>query len=144
MRAIMVMYDSLCRRYLSAYGCSGISTPNFDRLAARTVTFDNCFIGSMPCMPARRELHTGRYNFMHRSWGPLEPFDDSMPSMLDRAGIHTHLVSDHKHYWEDGGATYHTRYSTWEISRGQEGDHWKEDIRKPDSSGFINKILSVS
>ncbi|HBE01549.1 MAG TPA: sulfatase, partial [Spirochaetia bacterium] len=29
------------------------------------------------------------------------------------------------HYWEDGGATYHNRYSSWEISRGQEGDQWK-------------------
>ncbi len=36
----------------------------------------------MPCMPARRDLHTGRPNFLHRSWGPIEPFDDSMPEML--------------------------------------------------------------
>jgi arylsulfatase A-like enzyme len=76
-------------------------------------------------MPARRELHTGRYNFLHRCWGPIEPFDDSMPELLKRNNIHTHLASDHSHYWEDGGATYHTRYSTWENFRGQEGDHWK-------------------
>jgi arylsulfatase A-like enzyme len=76
-------------------------------------------------MPARRELHTGRYNFLHRSWGPIEPFDDSMPEILKMNGVHSHLVSDHTHYWEDGGATYHTRYSTWENFRGQEGDPWK-------------------
>ena len=76
-------------------------------------------------MPARRELHTGRYNFLHRSWGPLEPFDDSMPQQLKDAGIHTHLISDHYHYWEDGGATYHQRYTTWECVRGQEGDNWQ-------------------
>ena len=40
-------------------------------------------------MPARRELHTGRYNFLHRSWGPLEPFDDSMPQLLDDNGAST-------------------------------------------------------
>ncbi|MFP3747736.1 sulfatase, partial [Achromobacter sp. SIMBA_011] len=67
----------------------------------------------------------------HRSWGPLEPFDDSMPNMLRREGIHTHLASDHPHYWEDGGATYHTRYSSWEFFRGQEGDPWKGQIRQP-------------
>lgn len=38
------------------------------------------------------------------------------------------MVSDHCHYWEDGGATYHTRYSTWEAVRGQEGDCWKGDL----------------
>lgn len=133
MKAIMVMFDSLNRKYLPPYSNSWVKAPNFERLAEHTVTFDNCYCGSMPCMPARRELHTGRYNFLHRGWGPLEPFDDSMPEILKEGGIHTHLVSDHSHYWEDGGATYHTRYSTWESVRGQEGDCWKgnldEDIK---------------
>jgi arylsulfatase A-like enzyme len=104
MKAIMIMFDSLNRRYLPPYGCEWTHAPNFERLAGRTVTFDNCYVASMPCMPARRELHTGRYNFLHRSWGPLEPFDDSMPETLKRHGVYTHLVTDHQHYWEDGGS----------------------------------------
>jgi arylsulfatase A-like enzyme len=124
-RAIILMFDSLNRHMLAPYADTIVDAPNFARLASRAVTFDNFYAGSMPCMPARRELHTGRYNFLHRSWGPLEPFDDSMPQMLRDAGIHTHLASDHPHYWEDGGATYHTRYTTWEFFRGQEGDPWK-------------------
>ena len=129
MKAIMVMYDSLNRKYLEPYGCSWTLTPNFSRLAQRCVQFENCYAGSMPCMPARRELHTGRFNFLHRSWGPMEPFDDSMPEILKKNGVYTHLISDHQHYWEDGGCTYHTRYSSWEVSRGQEGDPWKADMR---------------
>ena len=125
----MVMYDSLNRRCLPPYGCDWVKAPNFERLASHSVAFDRCYAGSLPCMPARRELHTGRYNFLHRSWGPLEPFDDSMPELLKKAGIRTHLVSDHSHYWEDGGATYHTRYSSWEAIRGQEGDLWKTNLR---------------
>lgn len=82
-------------------------------------------------MPARRELHTGRLNFLHRAWGPLEPFDDSMPEMLKNAGVYTHMISDHQHYWEDGGATYHNRYNSWEIVRGQEGDCWKGQVKDP-------------
>ena len=125
MKAIMVMYDSLNRHMLPPYGCAWVHAPNFRRLAERTVTFDHAYAGSLPCMPARRELHTGRYNFLHRSWGPLEPFDDSMPQILKERGIYTHLVSDHYHYWEDGGSNYHTRYCSWEANRGQEGDPWK-------------------
>ncbi|MFD1543309.1 sulfatase [Nonomuraea guangzhouensis] len=125
MKAIILMFDSLNRHLLAPYADTFVDAPNFARLAAKAVTFDNFYAGSMPCMPARRELHTGRYNFLHRSWGPLEPFDDSMPELLKQAGVHTHLASDHPHYWEDGGATYHTRYSTWEFFRGQEGDPWK-------------------
>ncbi len=131
-KAIMVMFDSLNRRMLPPYGCDWVHAPNFERLAKHTVIFDNSYVGSMPCMPARRELHTGRINFLHRSWGPLEPFDDSMPEILKRAGIYTHLVSDHYHYWEDGGATYHNRYSSWEFFRGQEGDPWKGEVKDPD------------
>lgn len=129
MKAIMVMFDSLNRRMLQPYGCDWVRTPNFQRLAERTVCFDNSYVGSMPCMPARRELHTGRYNFLHRSWGPLEPFDDSMPEILKEHGIYTHLATDHYHYWEEGGATYHTRFSSFDISRGQEGDSWTADLR---------------
>ena len=125
MKAIMVMFDSLNRHMLPNYGGNWVKAPNFERLGKQTITFDQCYAGSLPCMPARRELHTGRYNFLHRSWGPIEPFDDSMPEILKNNGIYTHLTSDHQHYWEDGGCTYHTRYSSWEISRGQEGDPWK-------------------
>lgn len=81
MKAIMIMFDSLNRKYLPPYGNSWVQASNFERLSRHTATFENCYGGSMPCMPARRELHTGRYNFLHRAWGPLEPFDDSMPEI---------------------------------------------------------------
>jgi arylsulfatase A-like enzyme len=145
MRAIILMFDSLNRHMLSPYAETFVDAPNFARLASRATTFDNFYAGSMPCMPARRELHTGRYNFLHRSWGPLEPFDDSMPEILGRQGIHTHLVSDHPHYWEDGGATYHTRYTTWEFFRGQEGDPWKgvvsNEVVQPGFAGFKKRLV---
>jgi arylsulfatase A-like enzyme len=132
MKAIMVMFDTLNRHMLPPYGCDWVHAPNFERLAQRAVTFDNCYVASMPCMPARRELHTGRYNFLHRSWGPLEPFDDSMPEILKNNGIYTHLATDHQHYFEDGGATYHQRYNTWHFSRGQEGDFWHAEVAEPE------------
>lgn len=124
MKAVMVMYDSLNRHLLPPYGCEWTHAPNFRRLAERTCTFDTSYVCSMPCMPARRDLLTGRPNFLHRSWGPLEPFDDSVPKLLAAHGTSTHLISDHYHYWETGGATYHCQYSTWQFHRGQEGDPW--------------------
>jgi len=142
MKAINLMFDSLNRKMLQPYGCDWTKTPNFQRLAEQSVRFDNCYAGSLPCMPARREMHTGRYNFLHRSWGPIEPFDDSMPEILKNNGVYSHLISDHVHYWEDGGATYHNRYNSWEIVRGQEGDKWKclPELMQPcDESQLQNK-----
>ncbi len=132
MHAIMVMFDSLRRDMLPCYNpdCKA-DLPNFARLGEHSVTFDKSYVCSMPCMPARREIHTGRANFLHRSWGPLEPFDDSMPELLKKAGVHAHLATDHYHYIQDGGATYHGRYSTWECYRGQESDQWIGDCSLP-------------
>ena len=130
MRSILVLFDSLNRSALAAYG-GKIPTPNFDRFARRAATFDTHYVGSLPCMPARRDIHTGRLNFPHRSWGPLEPFDNSFAEILKESGVHSHLVTDHAHYFEEGGATYHTRYSTWDFIRGQENDPWKAMVQPP-------------
>ena len=138
----MVMFDTLIRNMLPPYGCTTVKAPNFDRLARHCVTFENSFAGSLPCMPARRELHTGRYNFLHRSWGPLEPFDDSMPEILKKNAVYTHLITDHKHYFENGGATYHTRYNTWEIVRGNQGDLWKASVEDPVMEPDLNTQMN--
>lgn len=130
MRTVFILFDSLVKSALGCYG-GQLKTPNFDRLASRSVVFDQHFMGSMPCMPARRDLQTGRLNFMHRSWGPLEPFDESFPVALRDNGIYSRLVTDHTHYVEDGGATYHNRYSSYDIIRGQESDIWGALVEPP-------------
>jgi arylsulfatase A-like enzyme len=130
MRSILVLFDSLSRRALSCYG-GAVATPNFDRLAARSTTFDSHFAGSLPCMPARRDLMTGRLNFLHRSWGPLEPFDIPLTKLMAEQGVYSHLVTDHYHYFENGGATYHTAFTTWDFLRGQEADPWVARVDPP-------------
>lgn len=140
MRAVMIMFDTLSKRFLSNYGNDWVKTPNFQRLQEHTVTFDNFYGGSLPCIPARRELQTGMYNFPFRGWGPLESFDHSAIELLKNNNVYSHLVTDHSHYWEDGGATYLPRYSSWEGFRGQEGDRWQSTlgVEKPDNINPLN------
>ena len=128
MKTVFVLLDSLNRNAMEPYGAKTVHTPNFTRFQQRAVTFDNHYVGSLPCMPARRDMHTGRSHFLHRSWGPLEPFDDSFPEIMKQNGIYTHLVTDHHHYFADGGATYHQRYSSWDLVRGQAIDRWKAHV----------------
>ena len=130
MKTVFVLFDSLNRHLLSPYGGTRLATPNFDRLAQRSVVFDKHYVGSLPCMPARRDMLTGRLSFMHRSWGPMEPFDNAFPEIIAREQhTYTHLITDHFHYWEDGGATYHNRYDSYDFIRGQEGDPWKAMVQ---------------
>jgi arylsulfatase A-like enzyme len=131
MKTVFLLFDSLNRLMLEPCGGTTIPTPNFRRLAERTVTFDRHYVGSMPCMPARRDLQTGRLSFLHRSWGPIEPYDNSFLQQLRDAGTYSHLITDHYHYFEDGGATYHTRYNSFDFVRGQELDPWHVDLVTP-------------
>lgn len=131
MRTIFVIFDSLNRHVLGAYGGRAVATPNFDRFARRSMTFDRHYVGSLPCMPARRDMHTGRLNFTHRPWGPLEPFDNSYAKLLSEAGVYTHMVTDHQHYFENGGWGYANAFDSWEFVRGQENDPLRGIARPP-------------
>ena len=96
MKLVFILFDSLNRHLLSPYG-GQINTPNFQRLSEKAQTFNKHYVGSLPCMPARRDMHTGRLCFLHRSGGPLEPFDNSFPEILFKNNVYSHLVSDHYH-----------------------------------------------
>lgn len=131
MRTVFVLFDSLNRLALGCYGGRAVSTPNFDRFSRKAVTFDKHYVGSLPCMPARRDMHTGRLNFMHRHWGPLEPFDDSFANILSQNGVYSHLISDHLHYFENGGWGYANAFDSWDFIRGQEYDPVKALVAPP-------------
>lgn len=83
MKTILVLMDTLNRRYLKTYDekAKGI-TPNMDLFARDCAVYENHFIGSAPCMPARRDIFTGRMQFLERGWGGVEPFDITLPSLL--------------------------------------------------------------
>ncbi len=131
MKTVFVLFDSLNRLALGAYGGTSVATPNFDRFARKSVTFDKHYVGSLPCMPARRDMHTGRLNFTHRNWGPLEPFDESFAEILSRNSVYTHLISDHLHYFENGGWGYANAFDSWDFVRGQEYDALEVMVRPP-------------
>ncbi|MCC2685697.1 MAG: sulfatase-like hydrolase/transferase [Paenibacillaceae bacterium] len=133
MRTIFILLDSLNRHYLNAYGHSRINTPNIDRLAARGVVFDNHYSGSLPCMPARREMWTGRLNFLECPWSPLQPFDECLVRLLrEQKQTYSHMITDHYHYFQYNGMGYQTPFNTWEFIRGQEGDAWHGQVRDPE------------
>ncbi|MCL4544987.1 MAG: sulfatase [Chloroflexi bacterium] len=125
MNVIVILLDTLRRDYLSPYGNTWMHTPSFERLAQMGTTFDQAYLTSYPCMPARRDILTGRFEFPWRGWGPLEPADHSLPATLSTAGVRTGLVTDHYHLFEHGAGNYHFTFDSWEFIRGQEKDAWR-------------------
>lgn len=141
MNVILILIDSCNRHYLSPYGCTTVSTPNIGELAGRGITFTNHFIGSAPCMPARREMMTGRREFLYRGWGHIEPFDAPVAREAVRAGAITQMITDHYHYWENGAHGYIEHFNGCEMIRGHENDYWKTQPQpdEPDWVAAINK-----
>ena len=134
MRTVLVLMDTLRREALSCYNPETIvKTPNIDAFAKEATVFDQHWIGSAPCMPARRDILTGRLNFLERSWGPIEPFDITLPKVLRDHDVYTHITTDHCHYMRTGGEGYLQQFNTWDYHRGQEGDPWVSRIDEPDN-----------
>ena len=127
MNVILVLIDSLNRHYLEPYEPKSSVTPNFTRFAKKSVRFGNHFVGSLPCMPARRELFTGRKDFLWRPWGHVEPFDTLLPHVASENGYKTMLITDHYHYWEENANGYMESFQGLEMIRGHELDNWRID-----------------
>lgn len=56
---VLFMVDQLSARWLEAARAGAVPTPNFDRLAARGVTFTHAFTSNPVCQPARSTIATG-------------------------------------------------------------------------------------
>ncbi len=143
MNLIFIVIDSLNRDFLKAYGQPvelPVQTPNIDELAQRGVRFDNHFAGSLPCMPARREMLTGTQEFLWRSWGPLEPFDEPLPRVARKNGYVTQLITDHFHYFQHGSHGYFNDFQGFEFIRGHEFDAWKTAPLHP-RQAWLDQLL---
>lgn len=140
MNIVLVLIDSLNRSALSAYGPSEIATPNLDAFAHRARRFDNHFVGSLPCMPARREIFAGIREVLWRPWGPLEPFDERLPRLLEKRGYATAIVTDHYHYWEEAANGYIQSFQGAELIRGHELDFWRPLVPEESLPQWVRNV----
>lgn len=125
---ILIQIDSLNRHFLRCYGNDWVQAPNLATFAEKAAVFDNHFVSSLPCMPARREIWAGTQEFWWRGWGPLEPWDRPIAFLARQAGdITTHLVTDHYHFFEWGSHNYNYDFHGYDYIRGHEMDNWRSD-----------------
>ena len=87
---LSVISDDQSYPHASAYGCRGIRTPGFARVAKRGVLFRTCIAGSPGCSPSRATVLTGRYHWMLEHAGThASKFDSkyaTFPDLLEKAG----------------------------------------------------------
>ncbi len=146
MNVVFLLCDTLTRDKLSPYHRgrgphAHIRTPNLDRLARRATTFTNHWINSAPCMPARRDLCSGRIEFPWRSWGPRESFDpDWARTLREHTSVHTCFVTDHANMFDVGSGNYHHWFDEWHFTRGHFNDHCASTPGQPGRAGQARDI----
>jgi arylsulfatase A-like enzyme len=126
MNVILLLIDSLNRHDLEAYNpATFVRSPNLRAFAERGAVMTRHFAGSLPCMPARREITAGRREWLWRGWGHTEAFDDLLADRARRHGAVTQLITDHYHYFEHASHGYVESFDGFEFIRGQEVDNWR-------------------
>jgi arylsulfatase A-like enzyme len=89
--------DSIRRDHMSCYGYPRLTTPYFDRLAAKGVLFENAFSAYIPTTPAYSSMLTGQDVVSHQMVslgpkGPLDPKQPTLPELLKKAGYKSTVV----------------------------------------------------
>ncbi|SHH65858.1 sulfatase [Cognatishimia maritima] len=142
MNIILVLVDSLNKDCLSTYNPNTeCKAPNVQALAERGHVFDDHYVGSLPCMPARREIMAGRKEFLWRPWGGMEVFDPRMPKEISKTGMNTAMVTDHYHYWEEEANGYMQGFGNLQLVRGHEVDSWKMHDPNADDPQWVKNVM---
>ena len=138
MNIVVVIADTLRAAHLGCYGNTEVRTPNLDALAQRSVKFTRAYPESLPTIPVRRALHTGRraYPFRdwkHLKWGtvclpgwqPIANEEDTLAENLASTGYQTGFVCTTQHCWNPG-FNFQRGFWQWHFARGYSGeDRWR-------------------
>jgi arylsulfatase A-like enzyme len=137
MNCVLIIVDSWRQDHCGCYGNEWIHTPHLDALAAQSVVFTRCYPESLPTLPVRRALHTGKrtYPFHDHSlqkgdfvgapgWGPIPEDQDTLAEILHERGYRTGFITDTYHQFKPS-KNYGRGFDEWLWIRGQEADKYR-------------------
>ncbi len=141
---VVVVSDTLRADYLGCYGNQEVRTPNIDAFAKRSMRFTRAYPESLPTIPVRRALHTGRRAYPFRDyrpvkwdivylpgWQPMDNEEDTLAENLASAGYQTGFVTDSLPYFAPG-FNFQRGFWQWEYIRGQQQDRWRSPFSLSD------------
>lgn len=172
MNIILVIFDSLRKDCLGVYGqpyWGKVHTPHFDHFARQSLIMTRAFPESLPTLPTRRAIYTGKRvypfhgaNFKLKGdfvgsagWGPIPEEQPTLAEMLKENGYRTGLVSDVYHMFKPS-KNYWRGFDQWLFLRGQEKDparsgprltqaevdYWlPKEMQDPNTIDFIQQCI---
>ena len=148
MNIILVIFDSLRKDCVGAYGSPpwwNIRTPNFDAFAKDSLMMTRAYPESLPTLPTRRAIYTGRrvYPFHNDDfrlkgdfvgapgWGPIPEEQSTLSEILHEAGYRTALIADVFHMFKPS-KNFTRGFDQWTFLRGRETDPARSGPSLPD------------
>ena len=135
---LLIMTDQQRWDALGAAGNPVIQTPNLDRLAAEGVIFETAITPSAVCAPARAALMSGyapsRIHFTSNG-DCLADQEDTLPSLLGKAGYRTQALGKMHFPVKDGGNA-----KPWEATYGFQDLVLSEETRWSRNSSALDDV----
>jgi arylsulfatase A-like enzyme len=154
--AIIVILDSLRADHVGCYGNDWIKTPTMDALAEESITFTRAFPESLPTIPMRRTLHTGRRTWPFADWLPqrgdwviaygwqrISEDQTTLAEML--SAYETAFITDTYHQFKPS-MNFHRGFRQWRWVRGQEVDLYRSRglVTEEEVTAFMPDALAGS
>ena len=140
---LIVMTDTFRTSHVGCYGSTKVHTPHIDAFAAGAMRFTRAYPESLPTIPVRRAIHTGRRAYPFRNykpvkwdivylpgWQAMDNDEDTLAENLAAAGYHTGFVTDTLPYFAPG-FNFQRGFWQWEYIRGQQQDRWRSPFSVP-------------
>ena len=92
---LIIMADDCTYNDLPLYGGENAFTPNLDRLAAQSLTFNRAYLSEAMCQPCRAELYSGQFPMRNGcAWNhsSSRPTTTSLPQHLQPLGYRVGLA----------------------------------------------------
>jgi arylsulfatase A-like enzyme len=159
--AILIVIDTLRPDHVGAYGNDWIKTPNLDEFAQESVKFTKMYPESLPTLPARKAIYTGKRVFPFNEdkigevstgrgdyvgdalgapgWSDISDSHDTLAERFNRKKYVSALFSDVYHQFKPG-YNYQRGFSQWRWIRGQEEDAYLSGPRISDEK--LKKYLT--
>jgi arylsulfatase A-like enzyme len=141
--AILIVLDTLRQDHVGAYGNTWIKTPHLDEFAKESVKFTRMYPESLPTLPARKAIYTGKRVFPFTDdklgktkaargdfiadalgapgWSSISESQDTLAERFKRKKYVSALFSDIYHQFKPG-YNFNRGFNQWKWIRGQEED----------------------
>ena len=159
--AILIVLDTLRQDHVGCYGNKKIKTPHLDQFAKESVKFTRMYPDSLPTLPARKAIYTGKRVFPFTDdkqritksgrgdfiadalgapgWSDISDSQITLAERFHRKKYTSALFSDIYHQFKPG-YNFHRGFDQWQWIRGQEEDSFLSGPRISDE--VLNPYLT--